>query len=92
MGLDQRVEGSEKKEGILERLDETEQQCGCWDGRLLGVRSHELTFRWWNSPLLGAGGLLPPAAGILSACLASPPPSGDVLTTALNQLGNVVPN
>lgn len=65
VGPDQRVEGSEKKEGILERLDETEQQCGWWDGRFLGVRSHQLTFRWWNSPLLGAGGwgaLLPPAS------------------------------
>lgn len=90
------MEGSEKKEGILERLDESEQQCGWWDGRFLGVRSHELTFRW-NSPLLGAGGwgggvLLPPTAGILSACLASPPPSGDVVTTSLDQLGNVIPS
>lgn len=36
------------------------------------------------------GSVLPPAAGILSACLGSPPPSGDVQTTYLNQLGEDV--
>lgn len=41
---------------------------------------------------VGGGVLLPPTAGILSACLASPPPSGDVVTTSLDQLGNVIPS